>query len=119
MDLIDITNNKLPKYFLYDDACHLLKYMINNKLNEKTKRGKLLARHKHFVDKLHIQNHTNLWCLKYCHPSDERDLDNVNTVVCEQLNFWLSRFKHMTKHMSYNRFFFFFTLFLINITKKN
>ena len=34
-------------------------------------------------------------------------LDNINTVVCERFNLWGGGFKHMLKHINYQRFHFF------------
>jgi hypothetical protein len=31
-------------------------------------------------------------------------LYNINTVVVEEINYWLSGFKHNLKHMNYERF---------------
>lgn len=110
-DLLDLTSNKLPKFFIYDDACHLSKYLINNKVKEKSTRGQLLSDKRHYVDKLHIKNHTDEWCLNNCDPNKVEELKNLNTVVCEQINFWLSRFKYIVKHMNFARYQFF--LFII------
>jgi len=67
---------------------------------------------KHFIDKLHISNHKDPWCLTNCDPCKERELDGINTVACEKFNFWGDGFKHMVKHMNYPRFhFFLFVMF--------
>ncbi len=36
-----------------------------------------------------------------CHPDEYPDLKLVNTVICEQVNFWLGKFKHILKHMNH------------------
>jgi len=95
----------LIEYFIYDDACHIKKFL--NKRKFKTERGIALSLKKHFLDKLHFSNHIDKWCLENCNPYNERALDKVNTVVCEQFNFWLGGFKYMVKHMNYHRFHFF------------
>jgi len=59
---------------------------------------------KFVVDKLHIQNHTDHNCRETCHPNLFPDLKNINTMVCEQINFWLSKYKFITKHMHITRF---------------
>ena len=46
-----------------------------------------------------------------------RDLDNAQTMICEQRNFWISGYKHNVNHMNQYRFHFFIALFL-NILMK-
>ena len=46
-----------------------------------------------------------------CHPDKFPELKTINTIVCEQINFWLSKYKYITKHMLRQRFIFF--LFII------
>jgi hypothetical protein len=67
---------------------------------------------KYVVDRLHIKGHKQKWCLKICHPDLFDDLNGTNTVVCEQINFWLGRFKHIMKHMNATRFNFFLYIIL-------
>ncbi len=43
-------------------------------------------------------------CLQNCNPTNNPDLDGVNTVVCEQVNFWLGQFKYIMKHMNAPRY---------------
>ena len=72
---------------------------------------------KYVVDKLHIQGHTERWCLENCHPKLFPELEPINTVVCEQLNFWLGRYKHIVKHMNIYRFNFFLYIILNEYNK--
>ena len=37
---------------------------------------------------------------KNCHPRLFPDLDRINTVVCEQFNFWLGPYKYIMKYMN-------------------
>jgi hypothetical protein len=59
------------------------------------------------VDKLHIKGHIGKNCKKFCHPDNFPPLKLLNTVVCEQKNFWLGNYKYSLKHMGTNRFNFF------------
>ena len=105
---------------MYDDACHVLKFLNKRKKKiENSERGKILIKKKHFIDKLHISNHKDPWCLTHCNPNNENELNGINTVVSEQFNFWCSGFKYMMKHMNYQRFhFFIFIMFdFYNIRK--
>ncbi len=106
LDLISICQ-KLPEYFIYDDACHLKQYMNNRNFENITERTNTLFKKTHVIDKMHILNHKSKWCLKYCNPYLIKDLNEINTVSCEQTNFWAGKFKHCTKHLNYSRFSFF------------
>ena len=59
------------------------------------------------VDKLHIKGHIGKNCKKFCHPDNFAELQPLNTVVCEQKNFWLGKYKYSLKHTSMDRFNFF------------
>ena len=93
------------------------KWLLNNPLQVVIPLLPTVAHHlgpslKHFIDKLHISNHTDPWCLANFDPYKERELDGISTVACEQFNFWGDGFKHMVKHMNYPRFhFFLFVMF--------
>jgi hypothetical protein len=61
------------------------------------------------VDKLHIKGHIGK---NFCHPDNFPELQPLNTVVCEQKNFCLGKYKYSLKHMSMHRFnFFVFIIF--------
>lgn len=38
------------------------------------------------VDRLHIKGHKQKWC----HPDNFKELNGTNTVICEQINYWLN-----------------------------
>jgi len=77
-----------------------------------TNRTKKFIDKKFVVGKLHIQGHTDHDCRFICHPDLYPDLNEINTVVVEQINFWVGQFKYITKHMNYFRYLFFlFILF--------
>ena len=64
------------------------------------------------VDKLHIQGHKEDICLKTYHPHKYKELEKANTVVCEQINFRIGRFKYIMRHMNAERFNFFLYILL-------
>jgi hypothetical protein len=99
----------LPTYIIYDDACHLKRFVDNHnvKTNYQFQRLNEFCQLKFVVDKLHIKGHKEKWCLEHCDPTNNPELIGVNTVVCEQVNFWLGRFKYIMKHMNATRFNFF------------
>jgi hypothetical protein len=43
------------------------------------------------VDKLHWQGHIGKWCAQHCDPTEDAELEGVNTVVCEIGFSWLAR----------------------------
>jgi hypothetical protein len=64
------------------------------------------------VDKLHIKGNVGDVCKNTVDPNLFPELENSNTVVCEQTNFTIGRHKHQLKHMNKNRFnFFLYVLF--------
>lgn len=81
---------------------------INKKTSE---RAAKLEKIKYVVDKLHIKGHVGTECHATVHPNLFPELVNINTVICEQVNFFLGGFKHMLKHMNRARYHFF--LFII------
>ena len=92
---------------VYDDGCRF--DLFKNNIF-KTNRAKYLDDMDFIVDRLHIQGHV-LDCQEKYHPKLFPYLLNKNTQVCEQANYWLSKFKYMCKHMSSLRFnFFLFTM---------
>ena len=86
-------NKVLLDWFLYDDACHLWPYAINQA--DYSKATKYLASVQMRVDKLHIRNHVGKWCLENCDPTKEKRLDKVNSVVCEQKFSSTNKFKNV------------------------
>jgi len=113
LDIISSAQQQ-PEIFLYDDACHLRKYIEKRDFTNKSKRASVLQNKQHFIDKFHIHNHVDPWCLKNCNPQNIEELNAINTVVCEQINYWLGGFKHTLKHMNYERFHFFLFIILNN-----
>lgn len=114
LDLIEESKNNLPDIFIYDDACHLKKFISLPKKDFKSKsvRSKILLNKKHVIDRFHFNGHKDAWCKLNCNPNDVPELKDINTSVCEQLNFWLGGYKFMLKHMNYARFHFFLYVIL-------
>ena len=112
MFLIDMISFSfsLPQYIIYDNACHLYEYVQNNIVN-KSERGQKLLDSKLVIDRLHIKNHVRSDCHLVFNANLHDDLFKVNTVVCEETNYWLSGFKYAMKHMNQDRYNFF--LFII------
>ena len=100
----------IPKYLIY--ACHLDEYLKHNKVTEISERGKTLQASTFVIDRLHIKNHVR----ENCHLNYNADLYDemlkINTVVCEEANFWIGGFKHAMKHMNQERFNFFLYIML-------
>ena len=42
-------------------------------------------------------------CKTTYHPKLFSEQDNCNTMICGQRNFWLSRYKHIVKHINHYR----------------
>jgi hypothetical protein len=77
------------------------------KRSNQSKRAEIFSKINYAVDKLHIKGHIGKNCKKYCHPDNFPFLRPLNTVICEQKNFWLGKYKYSLKHMSVNRYNFF------------
>lgn len=84
-----------------------------------TRRLKLLSTKTFVIDKLHIRGHKEASCNPMCNPDKYPALLHANTVICEQINFWLNNFKYILKHMNRQRYLFFLSIILreFNIIK--
>ncbi len=100
-----ILNNEI-KYLCYDDACHIAG-LNKSTLNQKT----------FVIDRFHIYNHQNKCKTEY-NCNNYPELDGINTEVCEQQFYLISRYKHQAKHMNKQRFNFFF-IELFNLFNNN
>ena len=103
--ILILDKKKFPEYCIYDNACKLDKYCNNNA--KKTVRAEVFPKTKFVVDRMHIKGHVGKECLTKNHPSKFPELKGLNTVICESTNFWMSGYKHVTKHMNHIRFTFF------------
>ena len=78
-----------------------------------TKRVEIFDKTNFVVDRLHFKGHVKGGdCEKFCNPDLYKELIGANTQVCEQLNFFLGPFKHITKHMGQFRFNFYLYIIL-------
>ena len=71
------------------------------------------------VDKLHIKGHKGDYCYSNCHPDLFPAVKNLNSVVCEQKNYWLGGYKHAMKHMTYYKYNFFLFIICDEYNKMN
>lgn len=97
---------------LYDDMCHL-KPFSEKEENQGGPIGKLFASKLMAVDKLHFRGHRGAYCQANCDPWKLKELDGVNTPVCEQTFAWINRYTQC-HGMNESRFFWFF-LYLIDL----
>ena len=74
------------KDLIYDDNCHLARYAVNSVEKKSTEVTKFFANDvRKTIDKFHFVNHIDAWCIENCDPFKVKDLENVNTEICEQL----------------------------------
>ena len=109
----------IPLYLVYDDACHLKPFAEDRAREAKSERVAIFSKINYVVDKLHIKGHKGEICAQTVHPNLFPELDDVNTVVCEQTNFFVGHHKHALKHMNKVRYhFFLFVIFdMYNLIK--
>jgi hypothetical protein len=107
--LLDTISNStvFPKYIIYDNACHLSEYIINHNIGEKSNRGNILKTSVFVIDRLHIKNHVRENCHQIYNADLHSELFAINSVVCEEINYWFGIYKHAMKHMNHIRFNFF------------
>ena len=71
---------------IYDDNCHLARFALRKNLRKKNETTEFFAEKvRKNVDRFHFGNHIDPWCIENCDPNKVRELDGVNTEVCEQL----------------------------------
>ena len=99
-----MTLGRFPKYLCYDNSCQFSKFCKNRKV--RTERSAFLEDLTYVIDRLHVQGHVKA-CRDVFAPALIKDLDDAQTMICEQRNFWISGFKHNVKHMNQYRFEFF------------
>ncbi len=66
----EVANTPLPRIVLYDDCCHLIKYLIDyyDYTIHKTPASNWLMHCQFAIDKLHWPNHKDEWCQRYLSP---------------------------------------------------
>ncbi|CAF1537992.1 unnamed protein product [Adineta ricciae] len=106
--LINIVNISptLPPSIIYDDACHLIRRLIDGQTRNEfciTPAINYLNRKTYNIDRLHLKNHKDTWCRKYLDPDDNPLLNNVNTESCEQLFSWSNGYAPAFTQMNQSR----------------
>ena len=102
---------------MYDDACHLWRFAQGVYKDNPTPRLKNFISKLFIVDKLHIQGHDELWCDTHCNPRKFRELDEINTMVCEQQNYLIGGFKYILKHMQADTYNFYLYIYFNEFNK--
>jgi hypothetical protein len=113
----------VPKAAVYDDGCHLIKYLhrhIGKDLTA-TNAAKALAEVKFSVDRIHFRNHVGSWCRANMNPDDNPRmlilvskfvfdtltplsvLQGVNTEAAEQLFSWLKGYASIISSLGWKR----------------
>lgn len=106
----DVDNAILAHMALY--RCHLKPYAEKEE-NQMGPKGKQFASKLMAVDKLHFRGHRGKYCQEFCDPWKLKELDGVNTPVCEQTFAWMNRFTQC-RGMNEARFFWFF-MYIIDL----
>ena len=111
-----------PKTLIYDDGCSLKKYVTNKSsllFKQTTERAKKLAETRIVVDRFHFKSHVDEWCRELCDPDLYDDLKDVNSSICEETNYWFSKYKYIFKHMNYERYHFLLYIVLDEFNEAN
>ncbi|CAF1154762.1 unnamed protein product [Adineta ricciae] len=106
--LISIVNISptLPPAIIYDDACHLIRRLIDGQTKKEfkiTPAIHYLNTKTYNIDRMHLQNHKDKWCRKFLDPQTNPLLVNVNTEACEQLFSWSNGYATSLTNMNQSR----------------
>lgn len=101
------TLGPLPKFLIYDDACHPKPFAEARAAEARSERVAIFGKINYAVDKLHIKGHKGATSLATVDPNLFPELEKSNTVVCEKNNFKVGRHKHPLKHMNKDKYHFF------------
>ena len=63
---------------MYDDACHLKKFSMNEQRRDLTDVSKKMSKMEIVCDRFHFRNHVDPWCKKWCDPDACAQLQKVN-----------------------------------------
>ena len=108
LKIIQFQIGQFPKYICYDNSCQLQKFCVNRANH--TDKSRFFDEYTYIIDRLHVKGHVAR-CREIYPPNLIRELDNAQTMICEQRNFWISGYKHNVKHMNQYRFHFFYIIF--------
>ena len=106
---------------IYDDNCHLARFALRKNLRNKNDTTRFFAENvRKNVDRFHFGNHIDPWCIENCDPNKVRELDGVNTEICEQLFNKVNSHSNC-KSMNESRYFLFwlYNLDLLNLDKED
>ena len=104
LDTVKKCDDKFFNYVVYDDGCHLMKYIKNlssDLFNPCTPRSLILQSSNYVVDRFHFKKHVDSVCEELCDANKYEELTGINTSIVEELNYWLSGYKHIFKHLNY------------------
>ena len=82
------------KFALYDDMCHLSRYSRKSKLKNLNEVTECFANLSHAVDFMHFRGHKDVWCKENMNPHHFKELEPVNSQVCEQKFSYTNHFKN-------------------------
>ena len=68
------------------------------------------------VDRFHVLQHK---CKKQNDCDNQPELTDINTQVCEQTNFLINKFKHISKNMSKEHYNLFYLNYFNELNKRN
>ncbi|CAF3742204.1 unnamed protein product [Rotaria socialis] len=90
---------------VYDDGCHLVKYIKNHIGKElaQTPAMLLLNSTPISVDRSHFRNHVGTFCRQTMNPDKNPLLDGVNTQAAEQTFSWLKQYAQIISNLNYLR----------------
>ena len=97
------------KYNVFFFRCHLAPFSEKVAQTKQSKMAALFASCKKAVDKLHFRGHRGSYCQEFCDPWKIKELDGVNTPVCEQTFAWMNKY-NQCRNMNEARFFLVFLL---------
>ncbi|CAF1671116.1 unnamed protein product, partial [Adineta ricciae] len=106
--LISIVNisPSLPPCIVYDDACHLIRRLIDGQVKNEfnvTPAILYLNTKTYNIDRMHLINHRDKWCRKHLDPKTNPLLNNINTESCEQLFSWNNGYATAFTNMNQSR----------------
>jgi hypothetical protein len=110
----------IPTVLIYDNACSVWIYFKNRLHNTNTITStcttSFIDSCDMYIDRLHQKTHTRPMCHTDRNISTRPDLDDVNTVVCEQRNSWLKQYLNILCNFSGQRskFYYMFLFHLLN-----
>ena len=69
-------------YVIYDDGCHLHKYIHNPCRSQLTKAAQAMCDLNVVIDGMHMKGHIDGWCKRTCDPKLFPELNDVSMHAC-------------------------------------